>query len=83
MSHDLVLKGARVIDPAQGIDRRADVGFSGERVTSIGVDPDDYARQAGTTTLVDAGSAGPGNFPGFRKHVMEPATARILAYLNI
>ena len=51
--------------------------------TSMGVDPDDYARQAGTTTMVDAGSAGPGNFAGFRKHVMEPATARILAYLNI
>jgi dihydroorotase len=51
--------------------------------TSIGVDPETYARRACTTTLVDAGSAGPGNFPGFRRHVMEPCTPRILAYLNI
>lgn len=118
MNHDLVLKGARVIDPAQGIDRVADVGFSAGVVkaiddglqgadvrdvsglivcpglidlhthvywggTSMGVDPDDYARQAGTTTVIDAGSAGPGNIAGFRRHVIEPASARILAYLNI
>jgi len=51
--------------------------------TSMGVDPEEYARCAGTTTMVDAGSAGPGNFQGFRRHVIEPATPRILAYLNI
>lgn len=51
--------------------------------TSLGVDPALYARRAGTTTLVDAGSAGPGNFMGFRRHVIEPCTPRILAYLNI
>ena len=33
--------------------------------TSLGVDPDAYMRQSGRTTLVDAGSAGPGNFHGF------------------
>jgi dihydroorotase len=118
MSHDLVLEGARVIDPARGIDRVADVGFTGGVVTaveggldgrevrdvsdcivcpglidlhthvywggtSMGVDPEAYARRAGTTTLVDAGSAGPGNFSGFRRHVVERSTPRILAYLNI
>jgi dihydroorotase len=29
------------------------------------------------------GSAGPGNFPGFRKHVMEVSETRILAYLHV
>jgi dihydroorotase len=51
--------------------------------TSIGVDPTAVAWRGGTTTLVDAGSAGPGNFPGFRRHVIEPSPVRILAYLNI
>ena len=50
---------------------------------SIGVDPEDYARRCGTTTMIDAGTAGAGNFAGFRAHVIEPATPRILAYLNV
>ena len=51
--------------------------------TSLGVDPDNYARQSAVTTAVDTGSAGPGNFAGFRKHVIEPATCRILVYLHV
>ncbi|MBV8701667.1 amidohydrolase/deacetylase family metallohydrolase [Bradyrhizobium sp.] len=51
--------------------------------TSLGVDPTDAARQSGVTTLVDAGSAGPGNFRGFRKHVIEPSEPRVLAYLHV
>ena len=51
--------------------------------TSLGVDPVRYARRAGTTTMVDAGSAGPGNFHGFRAHVIEHTEPRIHAYLNI
>jgi dihydroorotase len=35
------------------------------------------------TTAVDTGSAGPGNFMGFRKHVIERSEARILAYLHV
>jgi dihydroorotase len=50
--------------------------------TSLGVDPLILA-QRGCTTLVDTGSAGPGNFKGFRHHVIEPCPVRILAYLNI
>ncbi len=50
---------------------------------SLGIDAEDYARRAGVTTLVDAGSAGAGNFHGFRRHVVEAVTPRILAYLNI
>ena len=51
--------------------------------TSIGVEAEPIARRSGTTTFVDAGTAGPGNFPGFRRHVIEPSPVRILAYLNI
>jgi dihydroorotase len=51
--------------------------------TSLGVDAETIARRSGTTTFVDAGSAGAGNLAGFRKHVIEPSDPRILAYLNI
>ncbi len=51
--------------------------------TSLGVDAPALARRSGTTTFVDAGSAGPGNFMGFRRHVIEPAPVRILPYLNV
>jgi dihydroorotase len=116
---DLVIKGGRVIDSAQGIDAAMDVGFADGKVavlgsdlgeaketrdasgmmvvpglidlhthvywggTSLGVDPDAYAKQSGCTTLVDAGSAGPGNIHGFRRHVIETAKVRILPFLNI
>ncbi len=116
---DLVLKGGRVIDPAQGIDAVRDVAFKDGRVaavgsnlgeaadtrdvsgkivtpglidlhthvywggTSIGVDPDSYARRAGCTTLIDAGTAGPGNLPGFREHIIRRADVRILPFMNI
>jgi dihydroorotase len=51
--------------------------------TSLGVDAGEIARKSGVTTFVDAGSAGPGNFPGFLKHVIEPSGPRILAYLHV
>ena len=51
--------------------------------TSISVDADLLARRCGTTTWLDVGSAGPGNFPGFLKHVIEPSQTRILAYLHV
>ncbi|HEY0419428.1 MAG TPA: amidohydrolase/deacetylase family metallohydrolase [Acetobacteraceae bacterium] len=51
--------------------------------TSLGVDPDSYAKNSGVTTLVDAGSAGPGNIHGFRRHVIERAEVRILPFLNV
>ena len=35
------------------------------------------------TTVVDAGSAGPGNFHGFRRHVIEPSPLRILPFINV
>src|SRR5262245_15510378 len=51
--------------------------------TSLGVDAAAVAERSGTTTFVDAGSAGPGNFHGFRRHVIEPSPVRILPYLNV
>jgi dihydroorotase len=51
--------------------------------TSLGIDPDEFMRNSAVVTAVDTGSAGPGNFAGFRKHVIEPAQARILAFLHI
>ena len=121
MQHDLILKGARVIDPSQNHDGICDVAFADGKVsgfgrdlpagpgtqvrdmagaivtpglidlhthvywggTSLGIDADDFCRTSGVTTSVDTGSAGPGNFPGFRAHVIERAQARILAYLHV
>jgi dihydroorotase len=51
--------------------------------TSLGIDPDDFCRTSGVTTSVDTGSAGPGNWLGFRKHVIERCEARVLAYLHV
>ncbi len=51
--------------------------------TSLGIDADDYARASAVTTSIDTGSAGPGNYPGFLKHVIRPSRARILVYLHI
>jgi dihydroorotase len=119
--YDLVIRGGRVIDPAQGLDQRRDVAFQDGKVaavepaidpalaravrtadgrlvvpglidlhthvwwggTSLSVEPEPVARRSGATTLVDAGSAGPGNFHGFRAHVIERCPVRILPYLNI
>ena len=122
MKHDLILRGGRVIDPSQHIDRVTDVRFTDGKVaaigdqltggpdtevrdvagkivtpglidlhthvywggTSIGVDAVALARKSATATFIDAGTAGAGNFPGFRKHVIEPALpVRILPLLNV
>ncbi|MCJ2099303.1 amidohydrolase/deacetylase family metallohydrolase [Methylobacterium sp. E-046] len=121
MQHDLILKGARVVDPSQNHDGICDVAFADGRVsgfgrdlpagpgtqvrdmagaivtpglidlhthvywggTSLGIDADDFCRTSGVTTSVDTGSAGPGNFAGFRSHVIERSQARILAYLHV
>ena len=49
----------------------------------LSVDADDVAPTSGTTTFVDAGSAGSLHFLAFREYVIKPATSRILAFLNI
>jgi len=69
----------RIVTPGL-IDLHTHVYWGG---TSLGVDADAFARASAVTTSVDTGSAGPGNFPGFRKHVIDPGEARILAYLHV
>lgn len=50
---------------------------------SLGVDPDDLAVSSGATTLVDAGSAGAGNFLGLHRLILGSMRCRILAFLNV
>ena len=119
MTGSFVLRGGRVIDPANGVDRVADLVLGKDEIlgldvpepdgaqvidcqgsivtpgmidlhvhvywggTSLGVKPEDFADKSACTTLVDAGSAGPGNFTGFREHVIERSRVRILAYLHV
>lgn len=51
--------------------------------TSLGVDPLAYARASSVGLLVDAGSAGPGNYPGFLSHVISPCPIPIKAFLHV
>lgn len=62
------------------IDLHAHVYWGG---TSLGVDAHEIAFRGGTTTFVDAGSAGAANLEGFKRHVMERTTPRILAFINV
>lgn len=48
-----------------------------------GIEPDPHCLGTGTTTVVDAGSAGAHTFPAFRRYVIEVARTRILPFLNI
>jgi dihydroorotase len=83
---DLPAGGAEIVDVrgflvvAGLIDLHTHVYWGG---TSLGVEAAEVARRSGTTTFVDAGSAGPGIFHGFRRHVIEPSPLRIIPYLNV
>src|SRR6516165_12710657 len=83
---NLVAGGAEIVD-VRGllvvpgvIDLHTHVYWGG---TSLGVDAAEVAQRSGTTTFVDAGSAGPGIFHGYRRHVIEPSPLRIIPYLNV
>jgi len=86
IGRDLRASGAEIVD-VRGllvvpglIDLHTHVYWGG---TSLGIDAADVARRSGTTTFVDAGSAGPGIFHGFRRHVIEPSPLRIIPFLNV
>jgi dihydroorotase len=51
--------------------------------TSLGVSPDEVAKTSGTGVFVDAGSAGAGNFAGFREHVIRRSESKVFSFLNI
>jgi dihydroorotase len=51
--------------------------------TSLGIDAEMFCRKSAVTTCIDTGSAGPGNFAGFRTHVIDRSQVRILPYLHI
>jgi dihydroorotase len=48
-----------------------------------GIEPDPHCLATGTTTVVDAGSAGAFTFTAFRRYVIEVSQTRILPFLNI
>lgn len=52
-------------------------------VTTWGIKADNICSTAGTTTVVDAGSASWATFPGFREFIAEPAQTNILNYIHI
>jgi dihydroorotase len=118
---DLVIRHARVLDPASGRDEVTDIAVSGGYIVGIGgvadadagrvidatgmiaspgwidlhthvfngasargVHPDRQAGIAtGVTTVVDAGTCGLFTWNTFREAVMEVATTRVLAFLNV
>tara|TARA_A100001011_G_C14255403_1_gene819817 strand:+ start:307 stop:1461 length:1155 start_codon:yes stop_codon:yes gene_type:complete len=51
--------------------------------TSLGVNAENFCRKSAVTTAVDTGSTGPGNFAGFKTHVIEKSEVNILAFLHI
>ena len=95
---DVAFEGGKVAAIGAGLRGRAERNVTGAIVmpghidfhthvywggTSISIDADMLARRCGTTTWLDVGSAGPGNFEGFAKHVIAPSQTRILAYLHV
>ena len=121
VSPDLVIRNARVIDPASDVDRITDIAVADGRIAAIGeypendtltsidangmiaspgwidlhahvfkganvagLDPDTQAGiGTGVTTVVDAGSCGSYTWDTFQERVVDTATTRVLAYLNI
>jgi dihydroorotase len=52
-------------------------------VNPYGCNLDPLCLATGVTTAIDAGSAGPVNFPGFRKLVHEPSRTRMLGFVAL
>jgi dihydroorotase len=119
--YDLLIRGGRVIDPAQGLDAVRDVALTDGRVACVaeriagegarttldargllvlpglidyhvhvhwgashyGIDADLACLAQGTTTAVDAGTAGGYAFPGLKRYALQSSRTRLRAYLNI
>lgn len=61
----------------------ATTGLRGSWAGDSSVLPDGFSFRTGVTTMVDAGSSGWRNFEDFRYYVIDRATTRVLALLNI
>ena len=117
---DLLLTGATVLDPSQGLHGALEVGVRQGRIAAVGPALAGTARQridlagrlltpgwidihahvyagattwgiradalclaTGVTTIVDAGSPGWANLPGFIDYVAAPARTRVLTFVHI
>lgn len=49
----------------------------------FGLEPDSLCPAGGVTTMLDAGSAGSYNFPGFRRDIIDRAETPVLALVNL
>ena len=49
----------------------------------FGIDPEIAGVRSGATTLIDQGTANAFTFAGFRKYVVEQATARVFSFISI
>ena len=58
-------------------------GMAGAWAGDNSVPPDAFSFRGGTTTMVDAGSAGWRNFETFRHTVIDRVRTRVLAFINI
>ncbi|MBT3341801.1 MAG: amidohydrolase/deacetylase family metallohydrolase [Gemmatimonadetes bacterium] len=128
MQYDLLLSGGHIIDPANGLDKIADIAIRDGRIAAVDTDipataalrridasglhvtpglvdihvhlyatagnpgawagdnsvlPDGFSFRAGTTTMVDTGSAGWRNFGDFRHRVLDRFTTRTYGLVNI
>jgi len=116
---DLVLRGAHVVDPSQGLSEVLDVAVRGGTVAALGqsvavlpetperdlsgayicpglvdlhghwyeasawgIDPEPSLHN-GSTTVIDAGTAGCVNFADFRRYVIDRSRIQVLAFVNI
>jgi dihydroorotase len=119
-TYDLLLSGATVLDPSQGLHEITDVavrdghiaavgpdlpGNSRERIdlsgrlltpgwidihahvyagaTTWGVHGDAVCLSTGVTTIVDAGSPGWANLPGFIEFIVGPSRTRVLTFVHV
>ncbi len=78
-ARQVVDAGGRIVAPGL-IDLHVHIFYGGSH---FGIEPDPTCLARGATTVVDAGSAGADNFPGFRKFIIDVSDTRILAQINI
>ncbi len=76
---EVVAAGDRLVLPGL-IDLHVHVFWG---ASHYGIEPDPHCLGTGTTTVVDAGSAGAHTFAAFRRYVIDVSATRIVPFLNI